>query len=369
MSATGEVIDLTRQLVMRDSTSGTDGEVLALEWVAGWLRERGARVRIENEAGRPAALLATAADASNASPLLLFAGHVDVVPVADHAAWVHPPFAAEVHDGRLFGRGASDMKSGLAASLLAAREAWRHGSPVAIGVTTGEEVGCLGAPALARLLAPHRVGAVVIPESTGNDVVLGHRGATWLTVSSRGLAAHGSTPERGVNAVLRLAAALARLGELPLRSHPRLGPESVNVGTIRGGSATNIVPDRASATIDLRTVDDARELVEWWRQLEGIDEVSTDLSLAAVWTGDEHPFVASLPAAVSGRPASYFTDASVLIDALGPGVPIVVWGPGDPATVHTVDESVPVEAAHEAARLFTLTALGWGGCAGPDRAS
>lgn len=373
-----DVVELTAELVRLDTTSGAPGEVAGLEFVAHWLRERGLEVAEESQSGRPAALLATApsrAEAagpprpSAAGDVLLFAGHIDVVPVSDAGAWPHPPFSAVVEGGRLHGRGASDMKSGLAAAMLAVAGAARRGEPVALGVTTGEELGCLGAPALLRLLGSRgllgRVGAVVVPESTGGEVVLGHRGATWLTLVSRGAAAHGSTPERGVNAVLRLAGAVGRAGGMPLRVHPDLGAESVNVGSLRGGTVPNIVPDLAEATVDLRTVAPAGDLVDWWRAIPGVDEVRVDLSLPAVWTDRGHPFVHALGAPVADAPASYFTDASVLAGALGAEIPIVVWGPGDPAVVHTVGESVDLGRWREAERLFRRAAAAWSASTGP----
>jgi succinyl-diaminopimelate desuccinylase len=350
------VIDLLERLIAIDTTSGTAGEVEGFEFVASWWREKcpSASVSIDYDGDRPTALLVTS---SSDRPLLLFASHIDVVPVA--ASWESPPFTATHVEGRIVGRGSSDMKSGLAASMVATLPLIAAGSAVAFGLTTGEEIGCLGAPGLARLLADRTVGAVVIPESTENRVVCGHRGATWVTVETAGVAAHGSTPERGTNAIVAMAALLLRLDELSLEFHPFLGRESVSIGTIAGGSAPNIVADHCEISIDLRVVDRSNSLVAWWEAQPEVARVRIDLELDAVWTSPDDAFVTGLAAPVASAPASYFTDASVLRRALGSSVPIVIWGPGDPHGVHAANESVAIDAVHEAVELYSSSARRW----------
>lgn len=356
--STDDVLELTARLVALESVSGGAGERRVLDWVADWFATRGHPVsRAADEHG--AAMLATA----GARPLLLFAAHADTVPLGARGAWSTPPLEPTLRDGRLHGRGSSDMKAGLAAAMLAVDRGLRAGAAVGLGLTTGEELGCLGAPALAGLLAGRDVAAVVIPESTRNRVALGHRGATWLRVGANGVAAHGSAPERGTNAVLRLAGALREVAAVPLRTHPRLGRESVSVGTVAGGVGTNVVPDRCEATIDLRTVADAAELVGWWRSRDGIDDVRVELALAPVWTSPDHPLIADLlrrsGAKSAEGPVSYFTDGSVLGAALGTAA-VVVWGPGDPACVHAADEYVEVALVRESAAMFDRVVVGWG---------
>ncbi|MET4051691.1 succinyl-diaminopimelate desuccinylase [Frigoribacterium sp. PvP054] len=356
------VVALLRDLVAIDSTSGTPGEAAVLRRVAREFEAVGeARVTFARGAdGEPTALLVSPATVAVDEPLLVFASHADVVPVTDASAWSHDPFGPVVVGDRLHGRGSSDMKSGLAASVVAVRDLLTRGAPVALAVSTGEEVGCLGAPAVVDLLSGHRVGAVVIPESTDGQVVLGHRGALWLTVRTSGLAAHGSTPERGHNAILDLVAVLGRLGDLPLSDHADLGRETVNVGVVSGGSVPNIVPDACEARVDLRVVrDDVDELVAWWRAQPEVTEVRVDLDLSAVWTPRDHPWLGGLGAPVSASPASYFTDASVLVRSLDAEVPVVVWGPGDPTVVHTVDESVSVAAVVRAVDQFRRAGDRW----------
>lgn len=360
-----QALALTRDLVAVDSTSGTPGEAEVLGLVAAALEGvPEARVTTERTPdGIPVAVTVVPAGADPATPLLLFSAHADVVPVGDPAAWSSPPFEAHLVGDRLVGRGTSDMKSGLAAAVVAVRELLPRGVPVALAVSIGEEVGCRGAADVARSLEPWTIGAVVVPESTDGRVVLGHRGALWLTVATAGVAAHGSTPERGHSAVLDMVGVLGRLGELPLGTHADLGPETVNVGTVTGGTATNIVPDRCEARVDHRHGrDDVGELLRWWRDQPEVVDVTVDLDLAAVWTRRDHPWLAGLAgvAEVSSSPAAYFTDASVLVRGLPDDVPVVIWGPGDPTTVHAVDESVPVAAVARAVRQYLSVGSGWG---------
>ncbi|MDQ1136261.1 succinyl-diaminopimelate desuccinylase [Microbacterium sp. SORGH_AS 1204] len=359
IASTASVIELTRHLLRRDATTGTPGERVALAELAelvGSLVGDLADVRLDSDGGA----LAVVPDRT-AGPVLLFSCHIDTVPVDDAEAWEHPPFGAVLRDGVLHGRGASDMKSGLAAAILAVRDGLRGGRDIALAVTTGEEAGCLGAPALGALLGDEvlrRVAAVIVPESTDNAVALGHRGAFWVSVEMEGVAAHGSTPERGVNAVLRLADAIGGLNTLPLREHAALGRESVNVGTFVGGIAPNIVPAAALARIDHRVVDaDVSAIADWWRARA--DDVRTELRLDPVWSDATHDWIASLPAPPAPGPVSYFTDASVLVGLLAPSTPIVVWGPGDPSTVHARNERVEAAAVERAAELYRVVVDAW----------
>lgn len=349
-------VDLLAWLVQQESTTGTPGETAALRAVADRLRsEAGQRALVQVSRTADACVLRPV---DTDRPVLLFACHIDTVPAGDAALWTRPPLSAVVEDGVLYGRGSSDMKSGLATSMIAVLEAIDDGAPVALVVTTGEEAGCLGAPAAARLLEGLEVGAVVIPESTGNQVALGHRGAYWLTVATTGVAAHGSTPERGRNAVLALAATLGSLDELPLRSHPRLGAESVNVGVFSGGDVHNIVPAHAHAAIDHRITDlDVSALRTWWAAR--VDDVRVDLALDPVWSAAEDLWIASLPAKIATDPVPYFTDASILVRHLPARTPIAIWGPGDPTTVHGVDEHVELTAVDLSLEMFRTAIADW----------
>ncbi|HEV7951632.1 MAG TPA: M20 family metallopeptidase [Glaciihabitans sp.] len=341
-------------LVKIDSTSGTPGEGKALEFVAAWMRKHSpGRIEItRSQDGAPTALLACP-ESDRSDELLLFSAHVDTVPVGNLSVWLADPFGGVIKDGRMYGRGTSDMKSGLAAAMVAVAELLHAGAPVALAVSTGEELGCRGANDVSTLIAGLQVNAVIVPESTHNEVVLGHRGALWLSIATSGLAAHGSTPERGKNAIAAAMNLLGRLTELPLLEHPYLGHESVNIGAIHAGTVPNIVPDRCEFQVDIRVVNaNLDRLVGWWKAQDEVADVDVMLNLAAVSTDVDHVWVQSLGAPIAQKPASYFTDASVLARNLSTGTPVVIWGPGDPDLVHTTRESVSLDALQQALEQY-----------------
>jgi succinyl-diaminopimelate desuccinylase len=355
-----DVVALVRELVGRPTISGDAGPQRdALGVVTDVLRERAPHLEVTSggDPEHPWTLLRTPTDPDRRQ--LLLACHVDTVPVPDAGSWQRDPFAADLDGGRVWGRGASDMKAGLAAAAAAVAGA-DPGTPVALLLTSDEEIGSKGAAAAAEAVAQQRIGAVIVPEATGNQVVLGHRGALWLAVETAGRAAHGSTPERGHNAVLDLVALLGRAGgELPLRSDPFLGTETWNPGVVAGGTVPNVVPDRAQALIDMRTVGDSAALLGWWRSQPEVSGIDVRVDLPPVGTPRDDPWVGTLPGPVLDAPATYFTDASVL----GPvvrGAPIVVWGPGTPAVMHAVDEYVELAELEQATATFADAIARWG---------
>jgi succinyl-diaminopimelate desuccinylase len=360
MTVALDPISLVQELVARRTVSGDAAlQRDALGALSEVLRERAPHLEVlpGPDPDQPWTLLRTPTDP--ARPQLLFACHVDTVPVPDAGSWARDPFGADLDGGRVWGRGGSDMKAGLVASM-AALSAADPETPVALLLTSDEEIGSKGAAAAASAVAGQRIGAVVVPEATGNQVVLGHRGALWLAVRTAGRAAHGSTPERGHNAVLDLVAVLARAGgQLPLGTDPFLGTETWNPGVVSGGTVPNVVPDRAEVVVDMRTVGDSARLLDWWRGQPEVAEVDVRVDLPPVGTPADDPWVATLPASVRPGPATYFTDASVLRPAVG-GAPIVVWGPGTPAVMHARDEYVEVAELEQAAAVFSAVVDRWG---------
>jgi succinyl-diaminopimelate desuccinylase len=357
---TPDTVGLLQELVRRRTVSGdaaAQRDVLGL--LTDVLREQAPHLEVTagEDPDQPWTLLRTPADPGRRR--LLFACHVDTVPVPDPGAWQRDPFGADLDGGRVWGRGASDMEAGVVAAVAALAAADPQ-TPAALLLTSDEEIGSRGAAAAAAAVADLAVGAVVVPEATGNRVVLGHKGALWLAVRTAGRAAHGSTPELGHNAVLDLAALLARAGaDLPLRADPFLGAETWNPGVVSGGTVPNVVPDRAEVVVDLRTVADGGDLLRWWRAQPEAAGVEVRVDLPPVVTPADDPWVAALPAPVQPAPATYFTDASVLGQVVG-GAPIVVWGPGTPAVMHAVDEYVELAEVDQAAAAFTDVLARWG---------
>jgi len=353
-----KAVEFLQQLIRHQSDSGDHAAQRELQvMIADRLRAQvsGATVLHSPSTHYPWTLITTGA---RTGPMLLFACHVDTVPTGDPSRWMHPPFSGRISDGRVYGRGATDMKGGIAAAAAALTLAGELNKNAGLLLTADEEAGSLGAADAVTAIAGLDIGAVIIPEATDNRLVLGHRGALWLRIRSEGLAAHGSTPERGVNAALKLSTAVLRAErELPLKRDSFLGRETWNLGMFNAGAAPNIVPDSAEAVIDMRVVGDGAELHKWWLAQPEIADVETVLSLAPLHTAVP-PALAFDGTEADSHPAPYFTDGSVLANHL-PGIPVVIWGPGAPAQMHALNEYLDLQSLFTGTRLFQETIAQW----------
>ncbi|MGH2968674.1 MAG: M20 family metallopeptidase, partial [Solirubrobacteraceae bacterium] len=300
-------------------------------------------------------------------PGLLLCGHLDTVPVRAER-WTVPPLGGVVLDGRLFGRGAVDMKGSVAAMAIAVRNVHARGlaleGDLVLGCTAGEEVDSFGARAMADAGLLEGIGTAVIGEPTGLTVGVGHRGALWVSVGAKGRPAHGSRPDRGTNAVRLLLDWLHPFGELEALvaegSDDLLGRGSLSLNLIEGGQAPNVVPDRASATLDFRTLPthDHDALLSALRARGEAVEVSVLRNNRPVLIAEDAPLARAAAAAVSFvtgsravvRGLPYMTDASVFASELG--IPVVIVGPGPETDAHTDDESVEIAELERASAVY-----------------
>lgn len=322
-----------------------------------------------------------------AGPPLTLAGHVDTVP-ADRADWSVNPWAAESDGNRIVGRGTSDMKSGVAAMVTAVIGHLRRTHDcrgIQVVLTAAEETGCQGSrqipSSVLRLGGPLLVG-----EPTSNALVPAHKGALWLRLQARGRAAHGSSPELGDNALVRLARAVVALhDESSWPSDDRFGDVTANVGKLWGGVQPNVVPDLAEMLLDLRTVPgvDLAALRAYVKGLVGDQILVSDLvSLPCMDTDLDDPFVDLVRQALTATglpdapaaPARYFTDASALAALLGEGAagtpvpaPTVILGPGEPDQCHVVDEWCRIDRVEQAVEVYAAILSAW--CPGGARTS
>jgi succinyl-diaminopimelate desuccinylase len=385
-----ELVSLTRDLVRIPSVvrPGEPGatEAPVAEFVARWLAKEGLAVEVQTVApGRPNVL----AWLGDGERTLLLEGHTDVVTEGDPAAWRYPPFAATLAEGRIWGRGAADMKGGLAAAMTAAaalkRSGIRLGGRLVVGALVDEEGDMLGARHLAATPIGRSLTAAVICEPEQNEVCLEQRGVVWARVSVRGRMAHGAMPEAGVNPIRALGAVLAGAGRLERRLRrlcrpsrhlrpPTVTPTVVQ-SPVHGVPQANVIPAAAEATLDIRLTpgpDEAsvaaeidrlcREAAEAvpgsaveWRALNGF-RMPTRVDR-------REPLVGAVVRAVrqvTGRPARFggvpgSTDGTVLRALLG--IPIVTLGPGNRLIPHQVDEYVEVAELVEAAKIYIATAV------------
>jgi acetylornithine deacetylase/succinyl-diaminopimelate desuccinylase family protein len=317
--------------------------------------------------------------------LLLLGAHQDTVPVEGMQI---PPFAPTIRDGRLYGRGACDVKGGLAAMIAAvARLAELPATKrptVVLACTVNEEYGFTGAATLVHAwnapprLLPRKPDAAVIAEPTGLDVVVAHKGVVRWRCHARGRAAHSSRPELGDNAIYKMARCLVALERYQnqvvgmLASHPLCGRSTISVGTIRGGTSVNIVPDRATIEIDRRlppgeTPETARQhLIEYLagQELGFVPEHELpDMQgppLSDTDNADLAECLARLTIEQVGHcrkvGVPYATDAAFLSAA---GVPSVVFGPGAIEQAHTDSEWIDLAQLDQAAEIYYRFVRAW----------
>lgn len=365
-------VELTQRLLRVDTTTGGATETAGLELLAELFcgRPEYRTVLNTDATGAPNALVVVPRHPSSPN-LLLLSGHVDTVTAVPED-WSFDPWCGDVLDGQILGRGASDMKSGLAAQVAAFLKAGPN-IPAALAVSIEEEWGCAGTPYVVETLqevgigADLKIGAVLVAEPTDGIIFCGHKGPLWFDVTVGGVPAHGSTPERGQSAIVRAAQLIDRATrEFPLRSHPDLGAETANFGRIYGGTMRNVVPSSATIEVDVRTVvEDVEPLLQWWRDQPHVTSVELASSHPPVWTDPEHRWVQSLPGEVSPLPASYGTEAAPLGAALG-WPPTVIWGPGSTTAMHVADESVSVADVELAERNFLVALKSWQDLADPN---
>lgn len=308
-------------------------------------------------------------------PPICFTGHIDVVPLGS-APWARDPFAGETDGDRLYGRGSTDMKSGIAAFIVAALELapeLARGPGLVLVITAGEEIGCEGAKFLADRRLLDRAGAIVVAEPTGNYPYVGHKGLAWFEVETRGVTAHGSMPELGDNAIVKMAHVIDDLGgfRFPVDSHEVMGHPTLSVGTIRGGLNTNSVPDRATITVDTRTVpgidhahlcDSLQALVapRGARVRRIVDTPSLYTEPANEWV--QQVFEACTPY-LGNRPTpktiTFSTDGADLKRGFGGSVPAVILGPGEPGLAHQTDEWCSMARIEQSVELFRTLMRRW----------
>lgn len=386
-----EVLDIARTLIGFDTTSRHSNLGL-IEWVRDRLQAQGAHCRLSHDADRRKAnLFATLGEPGQSGGLVL-SGHSDVVPV-DGQDWHTDPFDAVVRDGKLFARGACDMKGFIACALAvvpvltSASSRRAGGPPVHIALSYDEEVGCLGVREMLADLAEAgiRPAACVVGEPTRMRPIIGHKGRRAMRCCVTGREAHSSLPALGVNAVEyagRVAAEVQRLARSEASLNARgLGYDvpysTLQVSTIRGGVMPNTVPRDCEMTVELRYLPGADELGPLDRLLQFtqdtlVPEMNTVHREAGIeWTvindtpgldlPERHPLLQQV-SALLGRQApgrvAYSTEAGLFQRA---GIPTVLCGPGDIAQAHRPDEYVALSQLAACERFLRMFAVDYRG--------
>ncbi|MGE3821169.1 MAG: M20 family metallopeptidase [Isosphaeraceae bacterium] len=350
------------------------------DYLEGWFRRLGASFERQNVSPGRDNVIARY-EPSGARRTVLFDAHQDTVPTEGMTI---DPFRPTVQDGRMFGRGACDIKGGMAAMLSAfarlVRERPEGSAAVVMACTVDEEFTHTGSSKLA--LTAHGADLAVVAEPTELQIVNCHKGAVRWKIRANGVACHSSTPHLGENAIYRMAAVVSVLSaharELSSGpSHPVLGPPTLSVGRIEGGQSVNVVPDRCEIEIDRRLVPGETPAsciarAEYFLR-DRLGDLS-DLEFLPPWVkmpplSPEHsqsdrwvpPLRLAIATATGTAPTvtgvPYGTDAGPLGET---GLPCLVFGPGNIAQAHTKDEWVDLDQVRQAAEAYYQIALAVG---------
>lgn len=354
-----EIVRIASDLVRIPSVSDSGGVYAAVDFVAAWLKERGVKARIaEYGKGAPVAI----AEAGSGKRSILLNGHVDVVPAGDPSRWKHDPFSGKMDKDYLYGRGAGDMKAGLAVFMyLTAELAGRVDYKIIFTAVSDEEVGgARGAKNTAERYRPD----LVLDCEAGNSrfIGLGEKGILQVRLVTNGISAHGSMPSRGKNAIMLMLDDLKRLSaiaKLKVRAPKGIaealknstmayGPDvpiiSYNPSVINGGVKINVVPDCCEAYVDMR-IPPGMSTAKGLRIVRSIVKsaaVTVHSSAEPNYTEPGDPYVAGFVKAAK----RYVANPIRIIKAGGTdgrffrykGIPTISFGPGDVRTIHAYNE-------------------------------
>jgi acetylornithine deacetylase len=382
--SSGDAVALTRELVRVDSrnptlVSGAPGEGRVARVLAETLSAWGFRVDVRDAApGRPN-VIARVGNKTSSSRSLMFNGHIDVVGVEGMS---HPPWDATLRDGRLYGRGSSDMKAGVAAMCAAAARAASASAgsldgEIIVTAVVDEEYSSLGTRAL--VAEGVRADAAIVTEPTRLAIMPAHKGFVWVDVVVHGRAAHGSRWDVGVDAIRHAGLLLAALDAidadvLPTRDHVLLGRPSLHASTIAGGIGLSTYPDRCQFTIERRTIPGEKtpavmsEIEDAFARVRA-RRPDLDASVALIFEQPpsdvplDAPVVRALDRAlracgeeVNVTGMSAWTDAAILNES---GIPAICFGPGDIALAHAAEEFVQVDEIERATLVLAALAMEW----------
>ena len=375
------VVDLLEQLVAIDSVNpelvaGGAGEGQIAQFIADWLRRAGLEVALDEvRPGRPNVVgiaRGSGARGSDRGRTLMLNGHTDTVGVMGMAH----PHQPRREQGRLYGRGAYDMKCGLAACMVAAAEAQKHklAGDIIVTAVMDEEYGGAGTIAVAQ---KYRADAAIVAEPTEMNLVIAHRGSLWLEIETHGVAAHGSRPDLGVDAIAKMGRVLVEIEQLGQRllanpTHPLLQSGSLHASLISGGQELSSYPQRCVLAVERRTIPGetaAAVAAEFQQLLDKIAasdptfrvtlrpglfltpmETSADSLIAQLVSQSATSVIGQTPE-IMGVP--YWTDAATLAQA---GIPTLLFGPSGTGA-HAVEEWVDLPSVEQCVQIYLQTAL------------
>jgi len=317
------------------------------------------------------------ASGAGTKPALVFSAHFDTMTIGTQA-WTHPPFGGEIHDGKIYGRGASDMKSGMAAMIIAAQQLMQLSVPLQgdliLAFSAGESSNCIGAK---RMLARGDIddaGAIIVSEPSSLRILIAETGTFWIKAIASGIPGHTSGATGGLgsgsNAILKVVDLINKVQSFhfDVAAHPLLGEPTVSIGTIHGGSAVNQTPDHAEVGIDVRFLPgmSADQMLADLQTLAGSEISFETIDLKpSVEIAADHPLVHVTADALQARMGqveppggvAYYSDAVIFSPALN--IPRVIIGPGELGFSGIVDEYVEIEKLVAATEIYQQIACNY----------
>ena len=367
------LIDRLAKLVGAESENPPGNEARVGEIATEMCEALGLKVDVyEAVPGRPNLIARWEGDPG---PTLGYCSHLDVVPAGDRLLWTIDPYAAHIDDGKMFGRGSSDAKGPIAAALEAVTVLQSSGfTPrgcIELELVSDEESGGFKGAGYLAEQGIIRPDIAIVGEPTLLRVVRAQRGIAWSRIVTKGVAAHGSAPERGVNAIDHMAAIVRELkASLPDITHPVVGGPTISIGTIHGGEKLNIIPASCVIEIDRRTIPGETNedvIAQFEAAIERARSDHPDIDARVEIVDSGMPFevdqsselvqaMASAAAEATGRETEIIgfrgaSDARFLVEV---GAETIVFGPGDIAVAHTAREFIDLDGLADGAIAYAL---------------
>ncbi|WP_163340356.1 M20 family metallopeptidase [Desulfopila sp. IMCC35008] len=357
-------LSLAKELIQVDTVNPPGNEAQCVRIMAPLLSQAGFAVT-EYEYGPNRTALVAHWGRKDQLPIM-FSGHLDTVPLGSQP-WARDPFGAAIEGGRLYGRGAADMKGGVATLVASAihHASTGNDSPLVVVLSPDEEIGCAGVTKLIQDNALPQPRCIFVAEPTGNSPCLGHKGVFWFKALFHGKTAHAAFPHLGDNALVKAATAALLLSNEIERgeTHPVMGDLTLVPSRMRSGDNYNSVPDLAELGVDIRSTVNLQNNVI----LSNITnllmpfqpEIDVIFDLPPLWTNPDQDIVLQVFSCCDHirnrkhdqRIATFYTDGGILGPGLG-NVPVIILGPGESGMAHQVDEYVRISDLHEGVDIY-----------------
>jgi succinyl-diaminopimelate desuccinylase len=365
-----ETINILKELIKINTENPPGVTRNIIEWIHEWATRNGISAESDYFEKDKANIVLSVGDAPRS---IVLTGHLDTVPIGKLSNWTMDPVGAQESNGYIYGRGSADMKAGVAACLGAVKR-FHHLSKnnnlrnriVFLG-TSDEEIGLGGARHALNREIMKDADFLIVAEPTGLDVGITEKAVLWLTIQAKGKSAHGSTPEKGINAIEAITNLFPKLrSALPEIKDPILGQSTLNIGVIQGGKSANVVPEYAEVQCDFRLVPpiDPRGFAN---DIEGILSKEMKSQNSAKFTLKVQQIMAPIAVSPDNEYVNHFmtisdckipiglnygTDAAVLVGESEKPAPFVIYGPGNPKAIHIADERVAISEVLKAEEVI-----------------